>query len=462
MHFTKDQARLFLLLALGAQTLVVELTIPRLIAPAFGNTLFSWTAIIAVVLISLTAGYWYGGKLAARSNGERYIVLFSLAAAVWVLILSIVGESVVDRLSFLNMMFGPLVAAAVLAGSPALLDAAVVPLVIQTRNEQSGEASGRCFAWSTVGSIMGVLATGYVLLPQLGIAGSLIAGAALVILATLLVRSYAFAAIGACLVAVAVTVSLKQSSSYLYDASNGYHRLRVSEDSERQRFLYLDNTLEGAIQRGSPEPVVVYQKKLSDILEGIGQLDSVLILGGGAFTIPRYIKFLRPDTEVDVAEIDPLVVEVGERFMELTDDVAVHIGDGRQVLKHSKRKYDLIVNDAFQGLRKIPFHLTTSQFNALVAERLSPNGIYLVNVRGDPARSDLAASMIRTLREHFEHLTAVPATRTNTWVLASQTTLDSGSPIDQEPGRGRLLTDDHAPIEYLIVKDIVQAKLGTL
>ena len=243
-----------LLLALGAQTLVVELTIPRLIAPVFGNTLFSWTAIIAVVLVALTLGYRWGGRLASRVVGPRWITALSLLAALWVIGLSVTGEWITTGLSFLNLMFGPLAASLMLAAAPAFLDAAVVPLVIQQRPEEPGEASGICFAWSTVGSIIGVLATGYVLLPQLGISGALLTGAVMVLVSLGLLGRIGFAATGITLALIAAYVAHNRPSGYLVDMSNGYHRIRVTQHDDGVRRLYLDGTLEGAVKPARRNP----------------------------------------------------------------------------------------------------------------------------------------------------------------------------------------------------------------
>ena len=64
---------LFVLIALGAQTMIVELTIPRVLAPTFGNTLFCWTAIISVVLIALSLGYYLGGRVDTKRNAKKLI-----------------------------------------------------------------------------------------------------------------------------------------------------------------------------------------------------------------------------------------------------------------------------------------------------------------------------------------------------------------------------------------------------
>ena len=152
-------------------------------------------------------------------------------------------------------MAGPLAASLLLGAAPAFLDAAVVPLVIQQRPEESGEASGICFAWSTVGSIIGVLATGYLLLPQLGISGTLVSGALLVIASVAVLGRLLPAALGLALALAAVQIAGTRTGDLLVDMSNGYHRIRVLEPSANIRQLYLDSTLEGVIRVGTPWPV---------------------------------------------------------------------------------------------------------------------------------------------------------------------------------------------------------------
>lgn len=465
LTLNKNISYLVLLLALGANTLIVELTIPRLIAPVFGNTLFSWTAIIAVVLVALTAGYRIGGMIATRTEFERYILWFSLFAAIWVLALSLGGDLLVQRMNWLNMMFGPLVAAAVLAAVPAFLDAAVVPLVIQALPGERGDVSGRCFAWSTVGSIFGVLATGYILLPQLGISGALVTGAALVALALLAMSRFGAAAGISVLCIVAIAGGPAGPDNLLVDKSNGYHRIRIVEQGSI-RSLFLDNTLEGRVRLGDVTPVADYMAQAGRLIDQHAAdmerpLDKVFVLGGGSFSIPRYVKHLNPQAVVRVAEVDPEVAHLANEYLELDNSlVNVSIGDGRQILAIDNDQYDLIVNDAFQGLRKIPFHLTTLEFNELVNARLSREGMYMANVRGDPRSSYLASSFVHTLSQTFPYIYAEKATASNFWVIAAKQPLRGFTPSPAAGTMARRLTDNHAPVEYLIVRDLVAQRLG--
>ena len=68
----------------SAGTLVMEITAGRLLAPYVGMSLYSWTAIIAVVLAGLSLGNWCGGYLSERPAERQASWIggaFALAAA---------------------------------------------------------------------------------------------------------------------------------------------------------------------------------------------------------------------------------------------------------------------------------------------------------------------------------------------------------------------------------------------
>ena len=55
--------------AISGASLVVEIVAGRMIAPYVGMSLYTWTAIIAVVLAGFSVGHWWGGRIAARPTG---------------------------------------------------------------------------------------------------------------------------------------------------------------------------------------------------------------------------------------------------------------------------------------------------------------------------------------------------------------------------------------------------------
>jgi hypothetical protein len=48
----------------GGAILALELLASRIMTPYFGVSLFIWTGILSITLISLAFGYWWGGRLA--------------------------------------------------------------------------------------------------------------------------------------------------------------------------------------------------------------------------------------------------------------------------------------------------------------------------------------------------------------------------------------------------------------
>ena len=454
-----------LIFALGFQTMVLELTLPRLLAPAFGNTLFCWTAAIGEVLAALAIGYHIGGILSSKPKARSPWFLWWLAATSsgWVILTAVSGDRIVKGLYGYGMITGPLLGTLVLAVPPAMLGAALLPICVANLSESagSGKYAGRLYAFSTVGSVLGVLLTGYLLLPLLGVPGALYTAAGFVFFWFLFARQRVLGIAGLVIILLAaIGVANTTVEQTLMDKSNGYHRIRVVADKRdtRIRRLYLDSSLEGAVRIGSVNPGIAYQREGVKIAMQLEGLKRCFFLGGGSFSMPQFLKAKRPDMTIDVVEIDPDVVVAARSLLALSSGVQVWVGDARRILSERTTKYDLIVNDAFHGLRKIPFHLVTQQFNQIVAERLSARGIYAVNVIGDLKTSRLVNSMVRTLKQHFQwvhHYDRGDASIRNRWLLASNASIPIGQAMSIESGVGMILTDQHAPVEFLIMTDIL-------
>ena len=110
---------------------------------------------------------------------------------------------------------------------------------------------------------------------------------------------------------------------------------------------------------------------------------NTLFIGGGGYTFPRYIGAVYPDATVDVIEIDPAVTATAYERLGLprTSRIRSFNEDARTFLMEwtDPQQYDIVFGDAFNDL-SVPYHLTTVEFNRIIASRLKPDGIYLVNV----------------------------------------------------------------------------------
>ena len=155
-------------------TLVLEIAAAHLLAPHTGLTLHVWTGVIAAVLAGMTAGHWWGGRLASADarTARRRVANALAAAAVSGLVTLPLVPCLADTLAngrspltiaVLSLPFLP----------PALFAGLVAPILTTLAIEQAkhgmGRAFGRLYATSAVGGVVGAMATGYVLLGWLGL-----------------------------------------------------------------------------------------------------------------------------------------------------------------------------------------------------------------------------------------------------------------------------------------------------
>ena len=121
-----------------------------------------------------------------------------------------------------------------------------------------------------------------------------------------------------------------------------------------------------------------------------------LLIGLGGGTFPSLLHRLYPAITIDVVEIDPLVLDVAQRFFGFTTDprLRVHIADGRAYVSGAEARYDQVVIDAYSG-DGIPSHLMTLEFFQAVRACLLPKGLVVANVSAnDKAEErDLLATM---------------------------------------------------------------------
>ena len=164
----------------GGATLAMELLASRVMTPYFGVSLYIWTGILAITLVALALGYWAGGRLAATltasGRAERLFTMFLLMPAMSAL--SLVGACLVyphvfPLLATADLVAGSFIACVLLLGVPLVTTSAMNPLLIAIRMRAHGAAgrhadagAGRVFFVSTVGSVAGVLATAFWLIPR--------------------------------------------------------------------------------------------------------------------------------------------------------------------------------------------------------------------------------------------------------------------------------------------------------
>jgi len=156
----------------GACTLGAEIAAARLVAPAFGASTVVWANTIAVVLVALAGGYWLGGRLADRHPHAAGMARAALLGAALIALIPLVAIPLLDITEdSLAELPGSLLALLVLVAPPVLVLGALSPWAIRLRVRAvsgAGDVTGRIYALSTAGGLVGNFAAALALIPWLG------------------------------------------------------------------------------------------------------------------------------------------------------------------------------------------------------------------------------------------------------------------------------------------------------
>ncbi|MFE1442521.1 spermidine synthase [Streptomyces sp. NPDC058739] len=193
---------------------------------------------------------------------------------------------------------------------------------------------------------------------------------------------------------------------------HGTAKLMPDVDRERAWLLTVDGAPQSYVDLDEPTHLEFeYARRLGHVLDTVapaGRALEVLHLGGGAFTLPRYLAATRPGSRQDVVEADRGLLDLVAEHLPLPRDAGVttHAGDARAFLAGAPAdSADVIVADVFGGSR-VPAHLTSLGY-AREAERvLREDGVYLANL-ADGAPFAFLRSQLATFGAVFEELVMI-------------------------------------------------------
>jgi spermidine synthase len=489
---TRNRFLYVLVFVVGTGSLGAEIAVARLMAPFFGASTIVWANTIGVVLVALSIGYWWGGRLADRDPSIRDLCKLVLAAAVLLAIVPFLARPFfdisVDALDSISAgaFAGSLIAVLVLVAVPVMLLGAASPFALRLAVpdvEHAGRVAGRLYAISTAGSLTGTMLSSLVLIPFLGTQRTFLVFA-LAIGATaavgLGIRFAPVAVLIAATLAIPVgTVKTSNSGEVIYETETEMQYAQVVEDSDGERTLELN---EGQAVHSLYKPGSYLTGRYWDglIVLPFAALDRdperVAILGNAAGTAARMYGHYFPDARVDGVEIDGELTDIGRKYFDMRGpDLHTYTADARPWLRQSDGDYDVIVVDAYRQ-PYIPFYLATKEFFATVKDRLAPGGVVVVNIGHPEGNDDLEKALSATMASEFPTVLRDPVEDENTLLLGSTA---PGSPEQLLGSVGRLpedlknlaaiegarvgpmltggpvYTDDKAPVEWLIDKSIL-------
>lgn len=488
----------------GGASLGTEIAAARLLAPYFGASTIIWANTIATVLVALAVGYAIGGHLADRRGDLRGLCVIVLIAAALLAAVPFAGDPFlrlsVRALGALSVggFLGSLAGVLALVAVPVLLLGTVAPYANRLalgNVSQTGTVTGRLYAISTAGSLVGTFAAALLLIPLIGTHRTFLVFA----LALALVGALATASWRALLVPAAIAALLAvpppaigadvAGARVIFSADTQYQYARVLQFKDGERWLQLN---EGVVVHSLYRPWSYLTGGYWDdflVLPLAGERGvprRIAILGDAAGTVARAYGHYYPRTRVDAVELDGELTTIGKRYFDLRGPrLHLYTADARPWLAASKAKYDSIFLDAYRQ-PYIPFYLVTREFFASMRAHLRPGGTAIVNVGQIPGSDALEKVVTATLRAEFPYVMRDLLSNSTTLVVASTRPLSparlvqaaAGAPRSGLPAGlssladtvarrmgpgltgGSVYTDDRAPVEWLTDLSILRYALG--
>lgn len=455
-----------LIFTTGGAILALELLASRIMTPYFGVSLYIWTGILSITLVSLALGYWWGGRLAAGgvTPGRlgRLFALMPALAGIAIVAACLVYPHAFHSLALWSLAGGAFIACLLLLLVPLVLTSAMNPLLVALRaDRRSGDGgAGLVFFVSTVGSVAGVLITAFALIPNLSnFTATLMVAALLGVLSLVAAGSKmamsgrggvtawgAIALAGALLLAwqgdrytgrndkVAFAGSewrIEDQRSSLF----GTVKILKSEPDGNGRFLRLyfhDGLIQNMLD-SNQRSMSFYTWALEGLARAYQpQPQRVLMLGLGAGVVPA--RFAAGGSTVDVVEIDPSSIAVAQRHFGL-DPRGVNVieADARAFVAGCNGSHDVVLVDLFHG-DGTPDYLVTREFFRDLRGCLRAGGIAVFNTFAHldlpQAYAHLLATLQRELPHAVIHRPSVPGSRhINSFIVAAATPLPAMRPV---------------------------------
>ncbi len=461
------------------------------------------SSIIGLILIYLAVGYFLGGRLADRYPDYSIFFFILVIASLAIAIVPPISRPVLrlaanafDQLN-IAIMAGPFVSVIILLSIPMTLLGMASPFAIRLailNKQDSGKVAGKIYAISTLGSFLGTFLPVLVLIPTIGTYRTFLAFSALLFLVALIgigkTRGHRSATRLLPLLLLTPAIAIwglpggsKNTPGQIYETESTYNYIQVL-DLNGYRLLRL-NEGQGVHSIYHPQQVNYYgpweQVSVSPFFNeppyDPNNVKRIAIIGLAAGTAARQATLIYGQIPIDGYEIDPKIIEIGQRFFNMTEpNLNVFIQDGRWGIEHSQHRYQIISIDAYRP-PYIPAHLTTQEFFTAVHEHLTHDGVMIINVGRAPNDRRLINALGSTILTVFPtiHVVDIPNTFNSIIYATVQPThrdnllanflylkqrqdtnpllLDSIqlaiANLQPSPERGTVFTDDHAPIEWL-------------
>lgn len=454
----------------GFVALSYEVIWSRVLALIIGSSVYAFSIMLTTFLIGLAAGAAIASRVVDRIR--RPVAAFAFIE-VGIGVTSLIGAYLfndlpyifvqlyrwVDSNAFGLLLFARFLIASLVMFGPTLLLGALFPLVVRIVSRGKGQGTGRtvgdAYAANTLGAIAGSFASGFVLIPWIGLVGSIrlavalnfiVAGAALLVSGghqakrakkasrNPVAHTLALGASGVLAVAVLVVdlpwdAEVMSSAVYRYAPS-------LADKSRQELFDYLKRgqgetvfykegiTATVAVQRkeggrvlkvnGKPEASTTGDMPTQILIGALPLLvrertDDVLLIGLGSGVTLGSIEQFRIKN-VTCVELEPAVIEASRHFEDVNnrplEDPRLRMvsNDGRNFIYTTNEKFDVIVSEPSNPWVTGVANLFTLEYFKRGAERLKDGGLFSQWLQIYEMAPEDVLTLIATFRAAFPNV----------------------------------------------------------
>lgn len=450
----KNQQRYLITTAFisGMTIMAIEMTASRLMAPFFGSSVFIWTNLIGVIMLALSIGYWFGGKLADKNPHYNHLFRLIILSSILLFLLPLIGPNIMRWGSAQittqqwTLVIYSFIISLIIFGIPFIILGMVSPTIIRLLSHQvkdSGKIAGQVYAASTVGSILGTFLPTLLLVPTIGTRRTMFSFALLLLLTGLIglnKKKVFLLTIPIVLISLITPPQIvKGQEGLIFQDESFYTHVRVKWDEEEGYLLEQD---EGLGTHSQYHPDHVYTGSywdyilLAPYLQPDKKKQNVAIVGVAGGTA---IRILEQELENIFSfqyfgsEIDPLVEKVAKKYFQLDyPNLQISNMDGRLYLQQlENNSIDIVFIDAYQH-HYIPAHLSSQEFFQLTQLKLTSKGILVININAID-KSTVYYRLLATINNVYPHVWVLPMGKNslNYMVYASSSPIDIPNALDQ-------------------------------
>lgn len=452
----------------GFALMAFEMVAARILAPSVGSSTYVWTSVIGVIIAALSLGYWVGGMVADIRARLGDIVWLCLLASLMVVATLLIHRELLSWVTLVgdDSRVQAVIASILLFAPVSFLLGMLSPYLVKlkvTSLDTSGKSVASLSALNSIGGIAGTFATGFILFGYIGSRETLVIVILLLLMSSWLIAySYRWAlraAFSVILLVMAVLPAGQAGGVARIDTPSAHYDI-VQTTYDKQLINALitgPGHSQSAVYLGNPNALVFWYNQQIAKVAGEKKPKDILVLGGGAFTLPQYLANTLPDSNIDVVEIDPQLEKISEKYFEYTHPANVNLifDDARIYVDETDKAYDMVVVDVY-GANSIPFTFMTREFGQSVARITRPEGVVVANVIGGlhgKCREVTAAvdSAYRVELPHAQWATQSGKAKdaVNYIITYTKTPQDFAGMTAFSPLGGPLYTDNFSPSDRL-------------